>query len=289
MTSVLESGKIAYKDETLFRMWESSITPGDREPIKHNHTVFEISLVLSGSAIYSTPTGEFTICAGDILVFSGNEFHSSPKVFEPGIKMLNLHFLPKFLSSHGSDSFSQKNANYYFVHNENFRNYIPAKDNEPLRKTVLAIKDELESKNQEYAQMIKILLTNFFILLFRNYGYSCDNAPSQHYSHISKALKFIDENFTEAITLNQIAEYVNLSPTYFSLLFRRFCNITVWDYIASKRIEKAEQMILSNENQKSMLEIALSCGYNNTANFNKSFKKQTGMTPSEFKKSDNLM
>ena len=58
--------------------------------------------------------------------------------------------------------------------------------------------------------------------------------------------------------------------------------MSVWDYICIKRIEEALSLIKTTD--KNILDIALECGFNNSANFNKILKKYTNLLPSAFRK-----
>jgi AraC-like DNA-binding protein len=58
--------------------------------------------------------------------------------------------------------------------------------------------------------------------------------------------------------------------------------MSLWDYICIKRIEEALTQIKTTD--KNILDIALDCGFNNTVNFNKIFKKYTNLSPSAFRK-----
>lgn len=72
-----------------------------------------------------------------------------------------------------------------------------------------------------------------------------------------------------------------MSRTYFCTVFKKLNGISPWDYITIKRIEKSIGLI-KNEDM-SMLEVACACGFNNSTNFNRSFKKVTGKTPGEYR------
>ena len=67
-------------------------------------------------------------------------------------------------------------------------------------------------------------------------------------------------------------------------LFRQVSDVTLWGYITDKRIGAAIQLLTDKHCNASMLEIATRCGFNNTANFNKAFRKATGSTPSQYRK-----
>ena len=101
---------------------------------------------------------------------------------------------------------------------------------------------------------------------------------------INKSKDYIQENLTENLTLEDLARVANMSKTYYTTIFKKETGVSLWDYIVSKRIEMAKK-IIKNDNS-TMLEIATKCGFNNTANFNRAFKKHTGKTPSQYRKDE---
>ena len=59
--------------------------------------------------------------------------------------------------------------------------------------------------------------------------------------------------------------------------------MTTWDYINIRRIERARELLAGTND--TVLAVATACGYNNTANFNRIFRKITGITPHEYRAS----
>lgn len=98
-----------------------------------------------------------------------------------------------------------------------------------------------------------------------------------------RAMAYIDEQFCTAVSLSDIAA-AGLTPTYFSALFKQLNGTSLWEYITVKRVEKAASLISLPAFDGTMLSVASLCGFNNTANFNKAFKKVTGMTPTDFRR-----
>lgn len=290
MTRVENTGEITTDNgEILLKMWHAIVEPEIRGMRLHNHTRFEITLVASGSGIYSTPTGIFHIQKGDVLVFSGNEWHCITEIHEDGLELINLHFEPRFLLGSSHNSLSARHMNFCFAHSPNFKNHIPAKDAQFLAQLICNIENELTAQHDEYILCAKSYLNLLLISLIRDHDY-CAKASNPRMSEILKALKFIDAHFTEPITLEEIASVAGVTPTYFSSVFKEVCNVTLWNYITNKRIEKASRMILEEASKDTMLDIAIACGFNNTANFNKAFRKFTGMTPSNYRTSkDSLL
>lgn len=96
---------------------------------------------------------------------------------------------------------------------------------------------------------------------------------------IKKAIEYIDLNYSNPISLSDIAKYVYLSPEYFSRLFKEEVGENFSTYLTIYRIEKAEYLI-KNSNMK-ISEIANDVGYSNPGYFSKSYKKYKGVSPDE--------
>lgn len=99
---------------------------------------------------------------------------------------------------------------------------------------------------------------------------------------INKALLYIQANFSNSdLSLDQVAQTVHLSPTYFSMLFRQCQGVNFCDYLETVRIRQA--MELFNQTEMKIYEVADQVGYNSPQYFSICFKKITGFTPSEFR------
>lgn len=274
--------------EKMIRMWRVSVPAGHRPLQRHSHIQFEITLVTGGRGEYTVGDNVFPMLPGDIFVFSSNECHSITNVDTCGLNIVNLHFEPRCLWGASLDSLSGENVNLCFSHSAEFENRIPASDAAPLASVFNAMKNELSDKKPEYKLMTKSLLNQLLIMLVRDFGYadSSLSVSRTHVHSIRKALAYIDSHISEKLTLGEISRIAGVSSTYFSALFKQISSITLWDYIFSKRIEKAIHLITESKSSDTMLEIALQCGFNNTANFNKIFRRKTGMTPTEYMKQD---
>lgn len=98
---------------------------------------------------------------------------------------------------------------------------------------------------------------------------------------IGKAKGYIKQHLNEEISVYSIAEMLYLTPTYFSKLFKSSTGEGCNSYIISKRMEKAK-LLLETTSMKTG-KIAVSVGYKDINYFSLAFKKQTGMSPTEFR------
>ena len=102
---------------------------------------------------------------------------------------------------------------------------------------------------------------------------------------IENAVKYISENYSEAITLSRLAAEANLSPTYFHKLFRKAVGQTLCEYILDVRIRAAKNLLLTTD--KSLVDIASECGFSSQSYFNYAFKKAENTTPNQYRFSKN--
>ncbi len=90
------------------------------------------------------------------------------------------------------------------------------------------------------------------------------------------------------LTVKVLAGKMEISPRNLSLLLKRQLQTNFSDFIASHRVKEAEKLLADPGNRKiTILEIAHQVGYNSKNPFNRSFKKMTGLTPSQFRKKNN--
>ncbi len=100
---------------------------------------------------------------------------------------------------------------------------------------------------------------------------------------ITEALRYIRNNYAKNITLNQVARQVNLSAGYFSNLFKKEVQENFVGYLNTLRIEQAKNLLQTTSMKA--YEVAEKVGFTETTYFCKVFKKTTGMSPNEFRKS----
>lgn len=100
---------------------------------------------------------------------------------------------------------------------------------------------------------------------------------------ITSAKAYIDANYTKDLSLDDISRNMNLSPYYFSKLFKEETGENFVEFLTNVRIEKAKELLKMPE--KSMKEICSNIGYSDPNYFSRIFKKVVGLTPTEYRES----
>jgi YesN/AraC family two-component response regulator len=98
---------------------------------------------------------------------------------------------------------------------------------------------------------------------------------------IQPAIEYIQENYCSSISLNTISSLCEISPSYFSKLFKKVTKQNLVRYINSIRVKQAENLLATTN--KSISQIAVELGFEDCGYFIKVFKKETGLTPNTYR------
>ena len=103
----------------------------------------------------------------------------------------------------------------------------------------------------------------------------------EHTSIIKSVRKYIDDHYSERITMEDIAAFVSLSPSYLSVLFKEKMSMTVHDYLIRVRIEKSIELM--SRRDLSIKQVMQMCGIESQSYYNRIFKKMIGITPGKYR------
>lgn len=263
------------KYDTDFMVWQSQYQ--DISFLAHWHQELELIYVRSGKAHFGINDKEFLAEAGDLIFVDTGDFHySDSTTFQNQLDF--IVFDPNIINSH------YKHAHFLqpLITHRQLEEYHLT---EMVELLFSSVHQELKEKNPYYKEIIASRLTELVFLIRRNHPRL--HEVSYQYSHRSETIRdmqhimaFIDEHYSENITLSSVARQMNFSESHFSKLFKRMAGINFINYLNAVRIEQATGMLKNTDNK--MMDIALSCGFGNIRSFNRTFKEYTGYTPTQF-------
>lgn len=102
----------------------------------------------------------------------------------------------------------------------------------------------------------------------------------EHYEKFANLINYINANYTEDLTLEQMAAYIGFSKYHFSRLFKQHTNTTFYDYLCRKRVQAAQALLTTD---LSITEIAFQTGFNNLTTFCRCFKKYADCSPTRYR------
>ncbi len=99
---------------------------------------------------------------------------------------------------------------------------------------------------------------------------------------VHEIIRYVEEHYETAISLEELANYVHMNRSYISHLFKKETGVNIYQYLLEFRMEKAKLLLLDNE--YSVQQVCRQIGISDSAYFSKLFKKHVGMSPLEFRK-----
>ena len=128
--------------------------------------------------------------------------------------------------------------------------------------------------------------TPFLVYLLCNPSLPISQKTDISHPSIVKLTDYINNNFNKHLTLEESAKKLNMSRTYLSNLFHNNTGFTFKNYLSIIRIKHAKEF-LRNTN-KSVVDIAYECGFDDSNYFSTAFKKSEDMSPLEYRKTSRL-
>jgi len=129
---------------------------------------------------------------------------------------------------------------------------------------------------EELTEWLTKIMTRFTDCVF-------DLTDIKHVDVLYRSLNYINNNYMKKITLEEVASYSYLSPTYFSRIFKEEMKCTFNAYVNKVRIEMSKKLL--SDDQLSLAEISELVGYEDQSYFSKVFKKMTGVSPGKYRES----
>lgn len=160
-----------------------------------------------------------------------------------------------------------------------------------LLETMILIKRQvtdtiycMEEEGLEYIFQLKgdEAISSWFQEMLSGLVKQVQAVKEERYSEsVFRAKQYIDEHFDQDISLDGVSRLVNISAYYFSKVFKDETGENFIDYVTQVRIEKAKQLLVIKET--SIKEVCVAIGYKDPNYFSRLFKKQVGVTPTEYR------
>lgn len=246
----------------------------------HWHSPLEIIMPIENPYYVTCCNQSFTLREGDVLVIYPGAVHS----MEASIGK-RLIFQANFSLLHGIKELETTLSlisPVVIITPEN-----APKAHEQIKNLMLEISEEYFREQPLSEASIYAKLLEIFVLIGRNYSTNLtifnDNLKKQKkYTELFLNIcNYINEHYQENITLDEIAKLSGYSKYHFSRLFKQYTNFSFYKYLNTKKIENAEKLLINEE--LTITEVALQCGFTSLSSFIRMFKIIKGCTPTEFK------
>ncbi len=252
------------------------------------HETFEMVYIKSGSGVFEIGEQNVSVGSNDIVIIKPNQSHKLNVNSEGGCDFIVLYF--KFMD--------QTEHTLSEVSLGDFINFVSGRESGAFIKLKVSQKNDIivllnrilkeQTNDQLGSDLLNyLMLMELFVLISRALKAEWENSIKNKSPKIKElmqsAIQFVHNNFEREISITDIAKYVFLSPSYFTRAFKENTGLSPMQYLLNIRIKRACELL--RETDQKVGEIALSVGFSNQQRFNDMFKKQTNMTPMQYRNS----
>ena len=251
----------------------------------HWHPEIEITYVQKGTMCYKVNHMVYHLKEGDIVFNNSGALHSGTMENQK-----DCAYIPVTFDSRLIYGFFQSTVNSKYVDPVIQDSMLPAicidqsePWHKPFREYRLRIIDLDEKKPDFYELDITICLQSIWRLLLEHITYEpqASRENSLEYDRIKKILSYIEENYQNKITLNDIAGHIHLCESECTRLFKRHMNTTLFAFLQEYRIERSLEFL---QDDQPVSAVADKAGFSDPNYYSKVFAKIKGCSPREYRK-----
>ena len=252
----------------------------------HWHDELEIVIITKGTVNVRIANSEFMLSAGEGYFAGSGILHSATLETRVGHQHAMV-FSPRIVS--GSDDLIWKTYVEPILNDKNLP-FIKLSPTVPWQKEILKLSDSAWKQGAyektDYPVNVRQNMTHVFTLISKHLEIlSHESTYTDRFQkdelRIKKALVFIENNYQGNITIDEIAASSDISVSTCLRLFKCILGTTPISYLVKYRLQKVIEE-LNQPDIKPIGEIAFSCGFSDATYFNRCFKKEYGMTPTQY-------
>lgn len=256
----------------------------------HWHYFIEMHYFISGSAKIFLNGDCYNVSEGDFILINSREVHSINVKIMDQAKYIVVKFDPEVLYSTAKTVFEAKYIFPFTMAKSSHQKVFFSEEisDSPVPLYMKQIFEENSKQDYGFELAIRTSICGLFLWLLRNWhnkGLDLDMKSLSKEIDIDKLqilFDYIDRNYFEDITAEEMAKMCNMSYSYFSRQFKKVTRRTFKEYLNYVRVTEAEKILLSTDNN--ITQIALDTGFSNSSYFIKQFKHYKNISPKQFRK-----
>ena len=266
---------------SVFRVVCGQMVLTDKQYL-HNEAVFGI--VNEGSLQINVDDRSETLEKGTIYFVSPNRKYRFQNYDGAVVEIISLNFS-------NATAFSQDYIPQSIIRalvNGNCSSFAKVSPGESsysfMHEALIAVKKAEEEKAEYFQLQVYSKMYGLFFELFSNkYVKILDvEMRSKKYRALLRVTHYIDEHYSDGVSLEEVADATGISRYYVSHLFKELMDNTFVGYVNELRLNHAAMLLATTDSP--IIEIASKSGFNNLSNFNRAFKMYFGKTPSAYRK-----
>ncbi len=255
----------------------------------HAHEFHELVLVVAGEGRHITPAESYTLSAGDIFLIKPGNPHGY--AVENDFALYNILYFPEKLGLPLFDLPDEPGFRAFFELEPELRRQFGFRKHFRLGKTLLdelsliveRMRAELQSTEPGHDFRAVALLMRLIERISRICSSSALYRENDELFRLSEVVSFLEQNFREQLSVQELSERAAMSPATLNRAFRRAVGKSPLCYLNDLRLSRAELLLRENP-ELTIANVAAECGFPDSNYFSRVFKKRNGRTPRDYRR-----
>ncbi len=246
----------------------------------HHHDFYEILYIKKGNFIFRVDEQVYNVSQGDVLLVNPFTLHVLTQFENVIAERVVINVTEKFINNISTEQSNLLNIFQTTIQNKNYRIHLSQDSQKKMDSYVDTVIKTQGSLNFGDDVLYKLKMTQILLLL-NNHQIELESTDLITQNKIvADCVSYITSNLSNPITIELIAESINVSPSTISHTFKKHTGISIYRFITKKRMILAKKLIMENVSLQDIYQI---CGFNDYTSFFRCFKKEFNQTPKEFK------
>lgn len=249
---------------------------------EHFHSWYEMTYLADGQRNFFIKDTKYTVQKGDLVFIAPSDIHRSFDANPSEYEKIELCFDPAWVAR--AQAIAPDFALQFPFDQEVRILRLGPEEQEYVESIFFKMIYEMKRQPSGYTYEVTMLLTQLLMFSTRQYQLPASHQPLTlpAADNITKMIRYINDNYTERLYLDELAAIFHFNPSYLSHRFKEVTGISFIDYVNSVRVKEAQKLLVRSATP--VTDVAMQCGFTNLTHFGRVFKDMTGSTPTAYRK-----
>lgn len=251
----------------------------------HWHPEIELTIIQKGQIEYFVNDRSYILTEGHGLFANSNCLHYGRMIQDNDCEYLSVTFHPRFLYGYESSLIQTKYMDFIISNPQCSSLKLTKQD--PGQQKILECLQQIQElslhPDDTYELQLHLLLTKIWLILYRYFSSQplTEAKNEDHLPRLKEILSFIHQNYSNPITLEDVADHVNICKSECCRFFKKHMKTTLFDYLLFYRIQQSLPLLRKEYNITKTAEMV---GFSNPCYYGKIFKRYMNESPSSYRK-----